>query len=1104
MKNYFARSAWTCATLLGLSLALGIVAAASADEPSDKDALAVAKAAEKEATDALRGVASNIQYHRTNGRVQFIRFSKSMVTDEHLAQLEPCTDMTYLAVVSPNVTDAGAAHVAGLVNLDTLVLSGTQVTDAAMSHLAGLAKLEQLYLDDTAITDQALDAIAKLPTLRVLSLRNTMVTDAGLEKLSPLAGLVALHLEGTSISDAGLAHLTKLPELKALYLAETKVSGNTFAELATLEKLEHLTLDHTPVSDDAAVALGGLKHLKQILLYRTKITPAGVSQLREKLPKALVYVDPQAEPRLQVKKNDPDKVAQAGAIQAEGDVLAPIESRLAGEQVSPDFQRHVIPLLGRLGCNGRACHGSFQGQGGFRLSMFGYDFDLDHTNLTGGDDPRVDVKQPLDSLILNKPTSEDEHGGGLRLHRGSWEFDLLHAWIKQGAQSRPQDAATMLGLTVEPSEIEFGQAGQEVNLRVIASWSDGTREDVTCLTRFVSNDDSVASVDGDGKVTSKGPGDTYVVAFYDNGIASIEVVQPVSNLVGERFPQVPTPTKIDELVVAKLRRLGIEPSPLCTDEEFLRRVSIDITGSLPTPAEIKEFLADESPDKRDRKIDELLERPTYVAWWSVKLCDLTGSNVGYLGSTEMAKLTSEQWEAWIRRRVQDNVGWDKIAADIVLARSRQPGERYEEYIARQSSFARTVDPADITDPGNQLPHYWFRSNMTTPEEMALAFGYTFLGVRLDCAQCHKHPFDQWSQQDFQQFTQFFTRISRGVAPDAKPVSDQLNEMLGVPEKLNTAALRRQMYMRVAAEGKLIPWREVYIAEPKNAKDGTLAKVLGGDMVNLQQYADPRQPLAQWLLSENNPYFARAFVNRIWAHYFNVGIVQPPDDMNLANPPSNKPLLEYLERGFIESGYDMRWLHRTITRSRTYQLTWRPTETNRKDLKNFSHAIVRRLPAEVAVDAMHQTVAPDASLKAAHENLTGRQIAHHPRSYQARTLDYSLLIFGKPLRTTNCDCERQSDPTILQALYTRNDTEILALLNDSKGWLAEVAKAKPPADTEATEKLIEDTYLRVLSRHPSSSELADCREHFAGKEDHVDALRDLVWALLNTQEFITNH
>jgi hypothetical protein len=402
----------------------------------------------------------------------------------------------------------------------------------------------------------------------------------------------------------------------------------------------------------------------------------------------------------------------------------------------------------------------------------------------------------------------------------------------------------------------------------------------------------------------------------------------------------------------------------------------------------------------------------------------------------------------------------------------------------------------------------------------------FLGVRLQCAQCHKHPFDQWSKQDFEKFTQFFTRVKAGVAPDAKEAQTQLKTKLGVPVKLDTAALRRQMYLRVSAEGLPIPWNEIWIDEPSDKPQ--IAKLLGNEDVDLNEYADPREPLMAWLLQEDNPYFARAFVNRIWHHYFGVGIVEPPDDFNMANPPSNKPLLDWLSDQFVANGYDMKWLHRTIVNSRTYQLSWKPNETNRDDLRNFSHAQIRRMPAEVTIDAILQATANDARQKTWSSNTSQRKITQHPRSIQARGIDYSLLVFGKPLRTTNCDCERQGQPTLLQSLYVRNDTEMLEWLERSDGWLIETAKklgqtltletkaAKPAAsatpltdktptpDDSVIEDLIQQVYQRTVSRSPTESEIARGREHLKSGENTIEALRDLMWALLNTQEFLTNH
>ncbi|MCA9224370.1 MAG: DUF1549 domain-containing protein, partial [Planctomycetales bacterium] len=652
----------------------------------------------------------------------------------------------------------------------------------------------------------------------------------------------------------------------------------------------------------------------------------------------------------------------------------------------------------------RSCHGSFQGQGGFRLSMFGYDFALDHENLLA----RIDLDSPNESLILNKPTSADLHEGGLRLPPDGWEQTLLRRWIEAGAKGVADSAPKFVRLDVSPAEIVFTEAGQTSQLKAEAIWSDGTREDVTCLTRFQTNDETVAEVSPDGVVTSRGSGDTYVISFYDNGIFSTQVLRPISDLTHERFPEVATPTEIDRHVVDKLAKLGIVPSEICTDEEFLRRVSLDIIGTLPTPQEVDAFVADTSADKRARVIDQLLEHPAYVTWWTTRLCDLTGSNAGYLGATEMAQPVAAQWRDWIERRVAENVGWDKIAEGILLARSRPVGQTYREYIETQSRYTSVTNPDDFAALGNSMPHYWYRDNITQPTDKALAFGYTFLGVRLDCAQCHKHPYDQWSKRDFELFTEFFTRIKKGVAPDAKPLHEAMQHMLGVPVKLNTAALRRQSYLRIAAEGRAIPWNEVYI-EPATSEHR--ARLLGGSELDLSQYDDPREPLMQWLLKEPNHYFAKSFVNRIWANYFHVGIIDPPDDLNLANPPSNKALLEYLTDGFIQNGYDMKWLHRTIATSHTYQRSWRPNDTNRTDIRNFSHAILRRLPAEVAIDAITQATANDTTLANWGRSVADRKIGQHPKSFQTRAIDFSLLIFGKPLRTTNCDCERKGEPTL---------------------------------------------------------------------------------------------
>lgn len=1084
---------------------------------------------------AIRGWASNLQKNR-DGTVRFIRFSKSGVKDEILTHLPAFKQLDYLAVVTPSVTDEGLKHIASLTNLDTLYLSDSSLTDTAMPSLQGLKKLERLYLDRTKITDSGLKNIAGLTSLTTLSLIETPVTDAGLSHLTKLENLEVLFLSGTKVTDKGLLALAGFSKLKTLYLDETSVTGSGFEHLSALKNLEVLSLRGTKLDAKSLAALTACKKLKQLLLFETTATAEEVAPLTDKLAKLKVSLGPtpaeakNAFQRLfageQLRGPDSrttDSSTNQTKPEAESnEVAATIQQRLAKSEETPDFQKHVLPLLGRLGCNGRTCHGSFQGQGGFSLSMFGYDFDADHKALTGGDEPRVNLKKPDESLIIYKPTHEDDHGGGQRFEVGSWEHQLIRRWIEGGAKGLADGPKRIVRFDVTPAEIVFSKAGETKQLKCVAIWEDGTREDVTPLTRFQSNDEVIAEVTPDGLITCKSPGDTYVISFYDNGIFSTQVLLPVSDRTGDKFPEVATPTEIDRLVTRKLARLGVVPSELCSDEDYLRRVSLDMIGTLPTPAELQAFLADPSPDKRQRKIDELLESPAYAEWWAVKFSDLTGSNSQYLGTTDMNTPAAIQWNKWIRRRIQDNVGWDKIAAGIVLSESRRPGQTYEEYAAEQSLFMRRQDPEDFTAHDNPMHYYWFRSNNQLPTDRALSFGYVFLGVRLQCAQCHKHPFDQWSKQDFEKFTQFFTRVKSGVAPDAKEAQTQLKTKLGVPVKLDTAALRRQMYLRVSAEGLPIPWNEIWIEEPGNKPQ--IAKLLGDQDVDLNDYADPREPLMAWLLQEDNPYFARAFVNRIWHHYFGVGIVEPPDDFNMANPPSNKLLLDWLSEQFVTNGYDMKWLHRTIASSRTYQLSWKPNDTNRDDERNFSHALIRRMPAEVTIDAILQATANEARMKTWSTNTAQRKITQHPRSIQARGIDYSLLVFGKPLRTTNCDCERQGQPTLLQSLYVRNDTEMLEWLERSDGWLVETAKkleqplssetkaaAKPNQKAEITlpddkviDDLVQQAYQRSMSRSPTEDELARGREHLKSGENTVEGLRDLMWALLNTQEFLTNH
>jgi hypothetical protein len=880
-------------------------------------------------------------------------------------------------------------------------------------------------------------------------------------------------------------------------------------------------------------------------------------------------------------------MASAGA--ADNGVLPPVSERFAPQDVSevPTLQRHVSPLLGRLGCNGRACHGSFQGQGGFRLSLFGYDFKADHDALLDPESTRVDLNNPADSLILNKPTSEDEHGGGLRYEKGGWEYHLLSRWIEDGAKYEGQ-ISQLVRLEVTPSEILFDNAGQQVQLSAIAVWEDGTKEDVTPLCRFQTNNDQIAKISESGLVTGADPGDTHVVVFYDNGVVPIPVIRPVSDLAGPSYPSVPTPTKIDELVVEKLRKLGIVPAELASDAEFLRRVSLDMTGTLPTAKEVEIFLVDKSPNKRAAKIEQLLESPAYAAWWTTQLCDYTGnSDTALQNATAIRGRANQDWYDWIYKRIEQNVPYDELIAGIVLGVSRDPGESYMDYAKAMSDIYRD-DSLSFADR-ECMPYYWARQNLRQPEERAIGFAYTFMGIRIQCAQCHKHPFDQWSKKDFEQFTGFFTRVSANngaVSPEARDDYNALVADLGLDGQRGNQL--RNMLPKFLNQGKTIPFPEVYVLKPRvnnanarrrrppNAPAAT-AKLLGGDVINLNDYEDPRQPLMDWLRDPSNPFFARALVNRVWSTYFNVGIVQPADDLSLANPPSNKPLLDYLAQGFIDSGFDMKWLHREIANSRTYQLSWKPNDTNRQDEKNFSHAVARRLPAEVAYDALQQATVSDEKAEAMHQDMTGRAIAIAGSSArnQNNGPGYALSIFGRSIRESNCDCDRSTEASLLQTVYLQNDRDLLSMIDRGRGgWLDQVArqiggktystatddrstrqrpgdyqevvarleqrirkleklndsaqlaraekqladykrryKSATPAPVKKVKfdvasfdsaELVRQAYLRTLSRYPSDEELNRSQQYISESDDTLAGLRGVLWALLNTKEFIVNH
>ena len=519
--------------------------------------------------------------------------------------------------------------------------------------------------------------------------------------------------------------------------------------------------------------------------------------------------------------------------------------------------------------------------------------------------------------------------------------------------------------------------------------------------------------------------------MYDNGIAAIPVLRPLSgNLPKIDVGKYSNP--IDKLVGEKLNKLGITPSAPCSDTEFLRRVSIDLTGTLPSPDEVLAFIADQAADKRFRKTDELLERPSYAAWWANKLCDFTGCNPTSISSLlEVARedgyVKATRWYDWIYEKITSNRPYVELVEGIMLA---------------DLSRGR----------GDGMPFFWTRQSLEEPKDTAMSVAHSFLGIQLQCAECHKHPFDQWTQNDFADFSNFFD----------SPM-------------LKTGRKRRSSSSASADEKEL--------------------SLLRSHRVTIKD-KDPRKPIMDWLKREDNPWFARSFVNRVWAGYFNVGIVEPTDEFTPSNPPSNPDLLNWLAQGFIDNGYDMKWLHRQIVSSETYQRSWRPNKTNRDDLRNYSRAIPRRIPAEIIYDAMKQATVRTDQLEKVRTDLKRRGTGHLSMRMAGT---HAMKVFGKPDRAINCDCERVNQPTLLQSIFLQNDPLVRMRL-DNSGWITEVSES---GQTDFS-KLINDAWLRSINRLPRPEEVARAKKHLSETPSTEEGLTDLLWALMNTKEFILNH
>jgi hypothetical protein len=692
------------------------------------------------------------------------------------------------------------------------------------------------------------------------------------------------------------------------------------------------------------------------------------------------------------------------------------------------FATDVAPLLTRMGCDQGACHGAAAGQNGFRLALRGGDPAFDWEQIVkDADGKRIDKAHPEKSLVFLKPTAQVSHGGGQRFPVDSPEAQVLLRWLKEGAQA-PDDQLTVRQLEVSPAERVLARMGDALQIRVLARMSDGSTRDVTDLARYSSYDEGVASVTDTGKVTAERSGESAIMVAYGGFVKVSNVVVPVGPQPIS-LSSLPQNDWIDGLVDWKLEQLRIQPSDLCTDSEFIRRVSLDTTATLPTPEETQSFLRDRDLDKRRNLIDRLLQRPEYIDFETLKLSDLLRVNSLFL-SDEGA----DRYYRWIHDEVQAGVPYNQFVRELLTGRG-------PNYHSGPANYYRVSD---------------------TPEELAETTSQTFLGIRLQCAKCHNHPFERWTQNDYYSFAAFFARVGRKGGPEFG---------------------EEQVYVRTAGE----------VTNPKTKKP-VAPQCLGGPAPTIPNDEDRRAALADWLTSRGNRQFARVVVNRIWAELFGRGIVDPIDDFRVSNPPANQPLLEALTTSFMDHGYDVRQITRLILNSRTYQLSSVANATNARDERHFARALPRRLTAEQAMDGIAQVTGKSDRFGIRPAGTRALQLR------DSREGSYFLEVFGRPKREILCSCDRDAGPNLSQSLHLINGSDLNSKLEAPDGRVAKLIKAGA-SDLD----ILNTMYLATLSRYPSPAELHVALQRVRDKKEKRQAAdEDLLWALANTEEFLYNH
>jgi hypothetical protein len=708
-------------------------------------------------------------------------------------------------------------------------------------------------------------------------------------------------------------------------------------------------------------------------------------------------------------------------------------SQFARAERPLSFELDIQPILSANGCSTGACHGKSRGQNGFQLSLLSFDPDFDYASLTqNARGRRISIGAPEQSLLLQKGAALLPHGGGQRLDPDGPEFATIKQWIANGAPRRLPNEPTLVNVILEPTQITL-KPREKTTLKVTAEYSDGTRRDVTAQTAFQSNEAAIVAVDRGGLVTAGPlPGEATLMARYMNIIATCNVSIPFTGEIDpELYAALPRKTFIDNLVWNKLQSQGLLPSQPCDDATFLRRAHIDIIGRLPTPNEVRSFLADERIDKRERLIDALLDRPEYADHWAGKWADLLRPNPYRVGIKSVMAM-----DLWIRDSFRQNKPYDQFVREIVTAE----GSTWRNGAA--VLFRDRREPAELTTMISQL----------------------FLGTRLDCAKCHHHPFEKWSQEDFYSFAAYFSRVGRKGVGLSPPISG-------------------------SEEFILFATKPVKVTHPSTGAE-MQPRPLFGTAPEVKEDDDPRQVLADWITSDENELFVQTIANRIWAELMGRGLVEPVDDLRATNPPSNPELLAALGNYLREQKYDLKQLIRVICSSHVYGLSVRPEGANVQDTRNFSRRYRTRMRAEVLADAICDITGVPEKYQAMPEGARASQL------WTTRIDSLTLDTFGRPDPNQDPPCERLADGAVTQALHLMNSKMIQSKVTSDDGVANKLAKSDRTPD-----QIVEELYLLCYGRMPDAAEREIGASIFSRPDtSRRQATEDLLWALLNTPEF----